>query len=176
MIAARLSPGAISLKPLTSQRRFQDGEAGGVPAWAVEPPDEATGDGVAHVHKDDRDRARLSLEGNGRGGRIHQNDVRLQVDQLFRDRSYSIGVNTDPPKVHPHVAAIGPTQVCKCLRERREAKLRQRIVFVGRHERADAPHPLALLRPRREGPSCPAEPCNELPPSHLQSSRFKISA
>jgi hypothetical protein len=31
--------------------------------------------------------------------------------------------------------------------------------------------------PRRQRPSrCASEPCNELPPPHLQSSRFKIGA
>jgi hypothetical protein len=36
------------------------------------------------------------------------------------------------------------------LRERRVAKLRPEIIFVARHERADAPHAVALLRPSRE--------------------------
>jgi hypothetical protein len=58
----------------------------------------------------------------------------LQADQLLRKRSYPIGVTGAPTKVHPHVAAIGPTQVRKNLRERREAKLRLGIVFVVRHE------------------------------------------
>src|SRR5262249_44024443 len=38
------------------------------------------------------------------------------------------------------------------LRERRVAKLPLRIVFVIRLEHADAPHAVALLRPRRERP------------------------
>src|SRR6516165_8161423 len=51
-----------------------------------------------------------------------------------------------PTKVHPHVAAIGPTQVRKRLRERKNARLRKRIVLVVRHEHADALHAVALLR------------------------------
>jgi hypothetical protein len=38
-------------------------------------------------------------------------DVGLQADQLLRERSYPIDVTTAPTKVHPHVAAIDPTQV-----------------------------------------------------------------
>jgi hypothetical protein len=57
-----------------------------------------------------------------------------------------------PPKVHPHVAAIGPTQVRKRLSERRDASLRHGIVFVPRHEHADTPHTVALLCARRERP------------------------
>jgi hypothetical protein len=43
------------LKPLASQRGFQGAEAGDVPTRAVEPRDEAAGDGIARVHKEDRD-------------------------------------------------------------------------------------------------------------------------
>jgi hypothetical protein len=71
-----------------------------------------------------------------------------------------------PTKVHPHVAAIGPTQVRKRLRERRYAKLPLRIGFIVRHERADAAYPLWLLRARRERPRRrAAEQCDELAPS-----------
>jgi hypothetical protein len=58
------------------------GEAGNIPARPVERRDEAAGDGVARAKKDDRDRPRLSLEGNGRRGRACQDDVWLQADQL----------------------------------------------------------------------------------------------
>jgi hypothetical protein len=62
------------------------------------------------------------------------------------------GVTAGPTKVHPHVAAIGPTQARKRLRKRREATLNLRIVFVARHEHADAPHTVALLRARHKRP------------------------
>jgi hypothetical protein len=54
----------------------------------------------------------------------------LQADQLLRERSHPIGVTATPTKVHPHVAAIGPTQVRKRLREQRVAMLLLGIVFV----------------------------------------------
>jgi hypothetical protein len=89
----------------------------------------------------------------------------LQADQLLRERSHSIDVCAGPPKVHPNVAAIGPTKVRKRLSERRVATLPLRIDFVLRHEHADAPHAVGLLRhhrPRRRAP----KPRDELPPSH----------
>jgi hypothetical protein len=67
--------------------------------------------------------ANLPLDGSGRWGYACQDDVGLQADQLLRDRLYPIDVTAAPMKVHPHVAAIGPTQARKCLRERRVAKL-----------------------------------------------------
>jgi hypothetical protein len=51
------------------------------------------------------------------------------------------------------------------LRERGEAGLCLRLVRTGMHEHADPPHPVSLLRPRRERPSCPA------PPSSAMNSR-----
>jgi hypothetical protein len=69
----------------------------------------------------------------------------LQADQLFRERSYPIGIAASPPKVHPHVAAIGPTQVRKRSREREDASLHRRVIFVVGNEQADQPYALALL-------------------------------
>jgi len=62
----------------------------------------------------------------------------LQADQFLRERSYPVGVIAVPPKVHPHVAAIGPTEACKRLSERRDASLRHGIVFVAQREPATA--------------------------------------
>jgi hypothetical protein len=90
--------------------------------------------------------------------------VGLQAGQLLRKRSYPIDVIAGPPNVHPHVAAIGPTQARKGLRERRDESLRH--VFVAPHEHADAPHAVALLRSCRERPCrSAAEPSDEIAPS-----------
>ena len=65
----------------------------------------------------------------------------------------------------------GTNQVRKRLRKRRIAKLPLRIVFVERHEHADAPHSLPLLRPRCEWPRRRrAEAGNEFAPPHGRSS------
>ena len=73
----------------------------------------------------------------------------MQADQLLRERSHLIAISAGPTKVDPQVAAIGPTQARKRLRERGVEKLPLRIVFVARHEHADAPNPCTLLRARR---------------------------
>ena len=59
------------------------------------------------------------------------------LTSIGHERSRPIDAIPATPKVHPHIAAIGPTQARKRLRERREPSLRQGIVFVARHERAD---------------------------------------
>ena len=70
--------------------------------------------------------------------------------------------------VDPHVAAVGPAQLLQPLQERREAGLSFRIVRGQAHEHADAPHPLGLLRARRERPRGrrAAEKRDELAPPH----------
>jgi hypothetical protein len=101
---------AVSNEGIKSEKRALSG--------SVDPRDDAAGDGLGHVCKYDRDRLRLLLEASSRQGRACQDDVGLQTDQLPCERSYPIDVHAEPPKVHPHVAAVGPTQVRKCLRER----------------------------------------------------------
>src|SRR6516164_2718532 len=83
--------------------------------------------------------------------------------------SARVRLPSPPPhrKVYPHVAAIGPTQVRKRLRERGVAKLPLRIIFLEPHEHADAPYALRLLRPCRERPRRrAAEPRDKRAPFH----------
>src|SRR6516225_2117515 len=170
MIATRLRPGAISvsssshLPPSVASRpakpvAFPPGRS----SRATMPL--ATGSGpIAKTI------GIVRVDGNGRSGPDCQNDVGLQADQLPRKRSYPIDVIAAPPKVHPHVAAIAITQVRKRLGERGEAKLPLRIGLVERHEHADAPHAVALLRPCRERPCrCAAEDRDELAPPNRHS-------
>src|SRR5437763_9710871 len=107
MIAARLSPGAISESSsshLPPSEASKVAETSDVPTRAVEPRDDAAGDGIAHVRKNDRDLPRRPLEGSGRRDPVCQDDVGLQADQLLRERSYPTVVSAAPTKVHPHVA------------------------------------------------------------------------
>ena len=86
MIAARFRPGSISesnsshLPASEASKRAKPV----MPARLVEPRDDAGGDGIDHARKDDRDRPRLPLEGNGRRSPVCHDDVGLQADQLLR--------------------------------------------------------------------------------------------
>jgi len=57
-------------------------------------------------------------------------------------------VSAAPTNIHPHIAAIGPTEVRKRLRKHRDQNHRRGIISVERHERADAPYAVSLLRGR----------------------------
>jgi hypothetical protein len=101
----------------------------------------------------------------------------LQADQLLRERSHPIDVSTGPTKVDPRVTTVSPTQTRKPLSECREASLLPGIAFVARHEHADAPHALALLRARRERPrGRAAKRSDEIAPSKANADLAPPSA
>ena len=152
MIAARLSPGAISE---SSSSHLPPIEASRV-AKPVTFPLGRSSRGTMPVATGSITPAKtigiVRVEGSGLRGPACQDDVGLQADQLLRGRSYPIDVIAGITNVHPHVAPNGPAQVRKRLSECGEARLPHGIVFVERHERADAPHAVALLRSCRERP------------------------
>jgi|SRR6516162_1958729 hypothetical protein len=82
------------------------------------------------------------------------------------------GLGCGPASVNLHVAADAPAGLLETLQERPDAGLKFQIVRSRGQENADAPHPLALLRARRERPSRrAAEECDELAAFHSSVSR-----
>ena len=57
-----------------------------------------------------------------------------------------------PLKIDLNIAAGRPAELLESLPERRGAGLSFRIILGVEHQHADPPHPLALLRVRRERP------------------------
>src|SRR5262249_26331597 len=79
-----------------------------------------------------------------------------------------VGGIARPAGVDVHVATVGPAQTLQRLLERGDAGLCFRIVRGERHEHADAPHTLELLRTRYERPSsCHAADSAEIAPPHV---------
>src|SRR6266511_1176784 len=82
-----------------------------------------------------------------------------------------------PAIVDLQVAADGPAPLLQPLQERCKAGLSFRIVRGRAHEHADAPHPLALLRARRERPrSRAADKRDELAALHSITSSARASS
>src|SRR5262249_40625591 len=74
-----------------------------------------------------------------------------------------------PSGLDPQVASLNPTQILKPALESRYTGLSLRIAFSEVHEDRDPPHPLALLRARRERPrSRAAEQRDELASSLVE--------
>ena len=81
-----------------------------------------------------------------------EDNVGLQVDQFLREHPCPIDTTGGPANVYPNVAAIIPTQLRKSPYELGELCLGVSIVLGVWHQHADPPHPLRLLRMRRERP------------------------
>ena len=107
-----------------------------------------------------------------------QDDVRRERDQFRRVSANVGGIGRGPAGVDPHVAADGPAQLLQPLQERPDAGLKFRIVRGRGQEYADAPHPLGLLRARRERPRRrrAAEQRDELAPLHSITSSARASS
>src|SRR5262245_15102119 len=96
-----------------------------------------------------------------------------------REIASLIGIARRPAIVNPHVSAVGPTQLLQRLQEGCDVALRARVVPVAAAlKHCDAPHPLALLRPRRERPRsrCPAEQRDEVATRHSITSSAATSS
>jgi hypothetical protein len=100
-----------------------------------------------------------------------------QADKLRRKFATAINLAGWPPIIDSNIAANGQSLLLKTLLERSDARTSQGIILGSWHQNADASsHAVALLRSRGKWPTrcCPADPCNENPPSHvaLRAPRF----
>src|SRR4029450_1037189 len=78
--------------------------------------------------------------------------ARRERDQFCRGLTNALGIPCGPAVLDPQVATDSPAPFLQPLQKRANASLSFRIVRGQMHEHADAPHPLALLRSRRERP------------------------
>jgi hypothetical protein len=83
-----------------------------------------------------------------------QYEVRRQRDQFRRVSAIAIDIVLAPAGVDPDIAAVAPSQLLQALLERRQLDLAAWIVRGPVHEHTEPPHPLGLLRARRERPHC----------------------
>ena len=75
----------------------------------------------------------------------HQN-IRVQFDELFRESLNSIGVGISPAIVDANILTICPTEFLEPLLKYRYALADVSIAFRDRHQYANAPHAIGLLR------------------------------
>ena len=102
---------------------------------------------------------------------MRKNEVGLQRDEFLRESLHRLRVAAArPANVDPDVAALRPPELLESLPERRDAGLCFRVALGKRHQHADPPHPLGLLRARGERPRRrrAAEQRDELAPPHCR--------
>src|SRR5262249_50109695 len=171
MTAARVMPGAISL---SSPSHFPlmlysyKAKTGDIAARPSQTIDEAAADRINHRHEYDRHCVGRLLQCCDARTAGRQDDIRRQRDQFRREFANAIGIARAPAVIDLHIPADGPARLLQPLMESREACLTFRIIGGEIHQHADAPHPLRLLRARRERPCRrrAAEQRDELAPFH----------
>src|SRR5262249_42242026 len=129
--------------------------------------DQAGADRIAYGREHDRQSAADMLQRHYGQGAAGQDDVRREGDQ-FRSRFCAlVGTVVAPAGVDPHIAANTPAHFLQALVERRKSIVAFWIIHGAVHKHADPPHPLGLLRARRERPrGCAAEQRDELAAPH----------
>jgi hypothetical protein len=136
------------------------------------------GDGIAYDREYDRYSLRILQQRAHRGGAEGQHDVWPQRDQLRRVAADVTLGRSCEADLDPRVAAVGPPRLLQCHHEGADQCPCMRIVFDERYENPDAPHAVALLRPRhaRPRPRRAAEQGDELaPPYHSMTSSARTS-
>ena len=99
---------------------------------------------------------------------IGEDDVGRERDQFRRVFAGSVDTACGPADVEARIVAVGPAQFRQPLHEGGELSPPCRVALVRTQKDADAPHPLALLRPCSERPSrCAAQQRDELAASQL---------
>ena len=111
-------------------------------------------DRIADACKNNRQSADFRLNNLRHQISIGDQHVRCQADQFHKDGACSTGIRAGKANINADIAALVPTQLLQFLPQRHDLSLCRRIGLGIPHEDADAPHPLSLLRPCRERPSC----------------------
>src|SRR6516165_1586007 len=153
--AARVTRGAISLSSSSHFAAMLYSHTKKPVAFAARPCqaiDVARADRIGDACEYDRHSAGRLQQWCDRGAGICQDDVRRERDQFRRVFANSVGIGDAPAGVDADVAAVEPAQLREPLQERRYARLKLRVVSGAGHQDAEASHPLALLRMRRERP------------------------
>ena len=73
-------------------------------------------------------------------------NIRVQIDELFREGLNSIGISIPPAIVDANILTIRPTEFLEPLLKYRYALADVSIAFRDRHQYANAPHAIGLLR------------------------------
>src|SRR5262249_37724242 len=160
--AARVTLGAIcfwELQPFPTQIVLERHKARGVAPWLRQTFDEAGANRISDVHEHNRHGScRLQQRRYARGAGS-QDDVWGKSDNFRRVPTSGIEAAETRAEIDLHVSANGPAHLLELLDECGVSLLSTRIVPGAAREHSNPPHPLALLRARRERPRsrCAAE-------------------
>src|SRR5215471_17012572 len=154
------------LKPLPHHLEIDEHEASDVPAGMRQARNEALLDGIVDRRHNDRNGACRLPQGPDDWRRLADDYVRRERHEFCCVGSYAADIAPTKACLDLDVVAVCPAQLLQALLQRCHSGLSFPIVGHS-HQQPDAPHPLALLRARRERPrgSRAAECGQQFPPS-----------
>src|SRR6516165_7610440 len=164
------------LQPFSADRRFEVCKAGRIAARSRQTRDKAGALGIGDSDKHDRDGANLLLDRLQYRSADSDDDIRSHSGEVHRVRSHPLAVAC-ATIIDAKIAALAPSQLLQPLFEGGGPGLRAGVALGQSGQNTDPPHPLALLRPRRERPRGrrAAEQRDELAPLHSIASSASAS-
>src|SRR5262249_12386106 len=157
--------------PLAAHRKLKIREAGDVAARPRQAHHEAAADRIGHAYEYSR-YGTSCLQGRQRGRAADEDHIWCQANQLGRIRPDAASVSGGPAIVDSDVLPVSPTETLERGQECCDAGLHFRIICGNHHQDANAPQPLAVLRPRGERPrrNRASNHLDEVAPSHAARS------
>src|SRR5262249_12441965 len=138
------------LEPLSDHRWRKISEAGCAAARSRDARHKVAAHWIGHANEHDWDSSRLVQQRGGRGGRIANQYVGLQGDQLLSEDLRLIRACRREAVIDQHAPALLPAVSLKCLPECHEPRLYLGVIFGVADEHPDPTG--RLLRARRERP------------------------
>src|SRR5215471_19994623 len=166
-------PRIEQLEPFATDCKLELHESGRVAARSRQTRDQAAADRIGDLDENNRHSAGYFLQGFHAAAANGDDHVRRKRHQFRGVFPVLARIAGTPTILDAHVDIIGPAQLLQPLLECRDLKARLLIVRDPGHQHADAPHPLALLRTRRERPGdrCAAKQRDEVAAFHELPSR-----
>src|SRR5262245_15341402 len=166
------------LQPFSADRVLEIAKARDVAPRPCQTRHETCVERIGDAYEYNRNRARSLLQRFKNGSTVRQDGIEVLRDEIRSFGSNAVGSRSGKLGVDFDILSFDPSHSGKFRAEGSYAPLLVWIGRVAQHQHADAPHPLALLRARRERPSRrrPAEQRDELAaPDHSITSSARAS-
>ena len=112
--------------------------------------DETASNRVGDQHENHRYGRRQFADGMNRRGAVHEEHLRLEIDDFLCNLPSSFEVTVGPAIVKMDIAALSPAELLQSGQQCFDARFCLGGALANPHHHADSPHPVGLLRARRQ--------------------------
>src|SRR5262249_35144852 len=140
------------VKPFSPHRELEHREPSDVAARPRQALDETLAHRVGDIGKHDRQHSRRLHQSGKRGTALSNDEISSQLNKWCCQGLQTAHIALGPAIINPNTLPLGPSQALEFRCECCELSVCLRVGFTNKHQYADAAHPLALLRARRQRP------------------------